>query len=418
MNEQSFEPRGGFRITLKEFLAVLVIAGIVIGVVMPAIQKARSQGEFQQCQNNLKYIALALHQFHSHHEYLPPGVVVSSKLPAGDPPSIGHVMDVTPAMGVLPFLLPFVEQQSVFDQIPGNFLGANSRVPAWAYASSKADSSTANSSTNTAIPAWALTRIKYFECPAANNEAPFNPAVATCSGVVDAYFASPFEEGPTWSHRTDRPAPGTAKPSRIFLDVLPPTSPGFDGPNVAQMGCTNYVANGGTLGKCGSEETLQSFLIHYFSDSPRGAAIPIGPTCPYTESTNIPTVRLAHYAGPFGVNTGTRVQDITDGTSNTVAFGETLGGQQFADGSVDYRIAWAAGATYTGLVGAQERSTLGAYNSNHSGVANFAFCDGSARPFIKQKAFIFDDLPKLWSVFQSAVGMADGDTPDYSTVCQ
>ncbi len=68
------EKRGGF--TLVELLVVIAIIGILIALLLPAINAAREAGRRSACTNNIKQLALALNNHLSTHEYLPPGVSV------------------------------------------------------------------------------------------------------------------------------------------------------------------------------------------------------------------------------------------------------------------------------------------------------------------------------------------------------
>jgi prepilin-type N-terminal cleavage/methylation domain-containing protein/prepilin-type processing-associated H-X9-DG protein len=346
--------------TLLELLVVIAIIAVLFGLLLPAVQKVRATVARTECVNNLKQIALAAQNYHDAQRSFPPGINVSPN--AKDPfPQYNSPSPWSgPYTGSLAYLLPYVEQGNVYNALyqfdPGLFK-LNSDTPAWAYGYSPWDFDSGvpgseQNGTGGGYPNALNTTIRVYRCPAD----PGTRGQLVFDGLM-WNFTMPVGNvlGYDW-----------------IINI-----PGFG----REVGRSNYV---GVMGPQG--------LVPLGDQGHSGWAI---------------------FTGIYYSNSSTRISQITDGTSNTLAFGEALGGLH-TNGSRDLELSWMGSgclATKYGLSpiygpGANDYMPL-MFQSMHGGLVNFAFADGHVAGILQAADF---------NVFIYASGMADGQAFDLSAL--
>jgi prepilin-type N-terminal cleavage/methylation domain-containing protein len=355
--------------TLVELLVVIAIIGVLVGLLLPAVQQAREAARRMSCQNNMHNIGIAAHNF----------LAAQKKFPVG---AMGNLDDArkrridwwpleeSSYVGPFVYLLPYIEQRMVYEPFNRKrqlnpLIGGNLNL--WVIDGRQASSPDVDYT----LPFWyddelwtaAQWRLSAFLCPS-------DDAYQQSDGV----FFIPFV-----SFGTD------AGPSFLggFYGVY------FPSPwNV--LGLTNYLASGGRFGLNDNQTGEEGFV----------------------NARGIP-VTADWWKGPFVNRRQYSDRDFLDGMANTFAFGEILGdfAQPQTMGGRTRSLAWISGYNITHYITKNRTNTLEydrnptwyKWASKHGDVLNWVMADGATRSLTKQ----LDS-----NIILAYSGMQDGETLD------
>jgi prepilin-type N-terminal cleavage/methylation domain-containing protein/prepilin-type processing-associated H-X9-DG protein len=354
--------RRGF--TLIELLVVIAIIAVLIGFLLPAVRGAREAARRSQCINNLRQLGLAIHNYLSANDCVPPAC-----LDAFDPTSKAYLAQSTVGdLSAHVRLLGFLEQQSLFN-------AANFSVAC------------VNSASGAAINATVcITRLNVFLCPSSSAPtylATGNLPVANFTAAGNNYFASLGSTLEFNALETSGP------PNGVFACY-----PAGSGRPVSLAGIldgtSDTIAFGEWRGGTGNQSTptIPQDVV-FLGSFPPGV------------QRNTPQMNMPAGSGPFLQWLPMCAAAInTNRIANTVRLGELW--SYGAVGSTMGHILLAPNPQYpnclTNKSGAQVPGMC-TLSSFHAGGANVALCDGSVR-FLKSST----NLTTIWALGSRSQG--------------
>jgi prepilin-type N-terminal cleavage/methylation domain-containing protein len=161
--------KAGF--TLIELLVVIAIIAILIGLLLPAVQKVREAAARAKCQNNLKQLALGSHNYESAYQMFPPGI--PNPPVTGNPPTATNTGSL---IGELAYILPYIEQENIYRQMNLDMLRDAWPANWWG--------SLAHGATAPTITA-ARNKVSTFQCPSDTVES-ITPSLGVFIGLTTA----------------------------------------------------------------------------------------------------------------------------------------------------------------------------------------------------------------------------------------
>jgi len=178
--------RTGF--TLIELLVVIAIIAILIGLLLPAVQKVREAAARMSCSNNLKQIGLGYQNFHDTYKFFPPALL-KPNVARGDWTNTSYLYyagatDFGPNWAIL--ILPYIEQGNLYNQM---------NITGWDFKGKTAGSANWKTGSLNGVP-FRATVIPTYRCPSEANDFLYSRPAGGVTGWARGNYAA--NAGPMW----------------------------------------------------------------------------------------------------------------------------------------------------------------------------------------------------------------------------
>ena len=348
--------------TLVELLVVIAIIGILVGLLLPAVQQAREAARRMQCSNNLKQFGLAAHNFESSFRYFPPQQD-SKVLPA---PSTNVPTTYYSGATLQVLLLPFFEQANKLNLFDLNY-NVNSDAPLNSNIPTKTGANRAarlqdvptflcpsDPSTSTYIDGGDAGRQSYFGCIGGAN--------MRGGTLIDGIFANPLPatgfvmKGPTMGSISDGTS-NTALFAEVLRGTLASNATNQFNNTTSFMSTTAFTAaqamDGRAIPQClpGGESTTSSWIRYtghqYYRNLPQNFV--------YTHTLPVNWIKKASAPAAQRYNCGTTSFTVTHHAASSMHSGGAMmcradGSVGFVTQSVDFTVWQAIGSRANGEV--------------------------------------------------------------------
>jgi prepilin-type N-terminal cleavage/methylation domain-containing protein/prepilin-type processing-associated H-X9-DG protein len=286
--------RGGF--TLIELLVVIAIIAILVGLLLPAVQKAREAAARMSCQNNMHNIGLAVANFESGHKFLPrAGEHIITQYVDSSGTFVSYNLKTQDLQSPLTMLLPYLEQPDLFAQFDLRYRYNQADVNAGGIANGEAIAATQNQHVAQQV-------IPTFLCPTNPLSNLRNNGKDTAGYACTDYAPLPYVEA----------AAGAPLAPDGTVSLSPAALTGSQYPSTAQLNFYVFYKGGATAGATGTG----------WNGVMASAVLKPSKMVQLNNSATAPGGQWGNIDQNYGC---AKIEDVRDGTAYSITFYEDVG---------------------------------------------------------------------------------------------